>query len=1415
MESQSETTQTVSALKLPVLKTGEYDLWSMRMEQYLTFTDHALWEVIVNGDSVSPIASASAGAEGLIPPKTAKQKLARKNELKAKCALMLAIIDEHLLKFHACKDAKSLWEAIKNRFGGNKESKKMQKTILKQNYENFAASSQEGLDKTYDRSLPSAWNNIALIMRNKSDLDTLSMDDLYNNLKVYESKIKSQTSSSSNSQNVAFVSSDNSSSTNETLDNEDLEHIDADDLEEMDLKWAPGNQGNRNRDDLRRNAPVDTSTTNALVVQDGIDGYDWSFQAEEGYQMGLESLESRIVVHEKNETVYKENIAFLKYDVQVKDISIKDLKNQLEEALKEKDDLKLKLEKFEESLKNLTKLINSQISAKDKTGLSYDSQTNKSELINIHMNGSEVVHSVFNNRESDVDDSPVNDRFKTGEGFHAVPPPYTGNYMPPRPDLSFARLDESVFQSTMRKTTTSMPETKTSISKTIVATKSGQVPVNAAKQSSPRAAASISTAKPVNIVAPKPKVKDALPITYSYFKTHSPVRRTFNQKSAAKTNNFNEKVNTARVNNVTTAGPKAVVSAAEGNGENAVKSLACWIWRPTENVIDHISKDSGSYMLKRFDYVNLHGRLKSAIGCSRTGKLDFEDVYFVKELTFNLFSVSQMCDKKNSVLFTETECLVLSPDFKLWMNSVERKGLREYSVARTPQQNRVAERKNRTLIEAARTMLADLLLPTTFWAKAVNTACYVQNKVLVTKPHNKTPYKLLHGSGPDWLFDINLLTNSMNYEPVAARNQTNRNAEDVVADDAGKNITKEPANEGERNGQEKEGETSNKEGDQHVQDLRAELDKLLVQQKEGYANSTNKVSTVSLSVSAARQSFVNDLLTDPFMPDLEDTTDLLNTGISSGAYDDKDVGAEANLNNLETTINVNHIPTTRIHKDHLKKQIIWDPLLAPQTRRMTKSAQEHAMKVTQALTDPIWIEAMQDELLQFRLQKVWRLVDLPKGKHTIGTKWVYRNKKDKRGIVVRNKARLVAQGYTQEEGINYDKVFAPVARIEAIRLFLTYASFMGFIVYQMDVKSAFLYGTIKDKVYVCQPPGFEDPQFPDKVYKVEKALYGLHQAPRASYETLSTYLLENGFRRGTINKTLFIKKDKGDILLVQVYVDDIIFGSTKKSLCVEFEQMIDKRFQMSSIRELTFFLRLQVKQKDDGIFISQDKYVVDILKKFNFVIVKTASTLIETNKALLKDEEAEDVNVHLYRSIIRSLMYLTAFRPDIMFAVCACARFQVTPKVSHLHAVKRIFRYLKGQPKLGLWYPMDSPFDLDAFSYSDYARASLDRKSTTGANCYGHVLWIQNQMLDYGFNFMNTKIHIDNESTICIVKNLVLHSKTKHIEIRHHFIRDSYEKRLIQVIKIHTDHNVVDLITKAFDVSRFNFLIASIGLLNL
>ncbi|GJQ99454.1 putative ribonuclease H-like domain-containing protein [Tanacetum coccineum] len=285
-----------------------------------------------------------------------------------------------------------------------------------------------------------------------------------------------------------------------------------------------------------------------------------------------------------------------------------------------------------------------------------------------------------------------------------------------------------------------------------------------------------------------------------------------------------------------------------------------------------------------------------------------------------------------------------------------------------------------------------------------------------------------------------------------------------------------------------------------------------------------------------------------------------------------------------------------------------------------------------------------------------------------------------------------------------------------------------------------------------------------------------------------------------MNQTCLSRSKNGDIL--------IIFGSTNKELCTGFEKLMKDKFQMSSMGELTFFLGLQVQQKEDGIFISQDKYVAEILKKFNYSDVKSASTPVDLEKPLVKDGDADDVDVHLYRSMIGSLMYLTASRPDIMFAVCACARFQVTPKTSHLLAVKRIFRYLKGKPTLGLWYSRDSPFELVAYTNSDYAEATLDRKSTTraeyvaAASCCPQVLWIQNQLLDYGNNFMNTVINIDNNSTICIIENPVQHSKTKHIEIRHHFIRDCNAKKLIQMVKIHTDHNVADLFTKGFDAGR-------------
>nr|GFA60407.1 retrovirus-related Pol polyprotein from transposon TNT 1-94 [Tanacetum cinerariifolium] len=399
------------------------------------------------------------------------------------------------------------------------------------------------------------------------------------------------------------------------------------------------------------------------------------------------------------------------------------------------------------------------------------------------------------------------------------------------------------------------------------------------------------------------------------------------------------------------------------------------------------------------------------------------------------------------------------------------------------------------------------LLPIPFWAEAVNTACYVQNRILVTKPQNKTPYELLHGRTPSIGFMkpfgcpvtiLNTLDSLGKFERKVDEGFLVRYS---VNSKAFKNKEGDATFDGKEHNLEKPEYTVNLSpsssalSGEHFEDYSddksndvSDVGPIVPTAGKNYSNNTNSISVVGPSNTNTSPTHVKSSLQYALQsPDMLKSEDIVYTDLEN-------VGAEVDFNNLETSITVSLILTTRIHNAHPISQII-----------------------------------------------------------------------------VRNKARLVAQGHTQEEGIDYEEVFALVARIEAIRLFLAYASFMGFMVYQMDVKSAFLYETIKEEVYVCQPPGFEDPDYPDKVYKVVKVLYGLHQAPRAWYETLATYLLENGFHRGQIDQTLFIKKQKGDILLVLIYVDDIIYGATNKDLCKSFEKLMKDKFQISSMGELTFF----------------------------------------------------------------------------------------------------------------------------------------------------------------------------------------------------------------------------------------------------
>ncbi|GJT53798.1 putative ribonuclease H-like domain-containing protein [Tanacetum coccineum] len=439
------------------------------------------------------------------------------------------------------------------------------------------------------------------------------------------------------------------------------------------------------------------------------------------------------------------------------------------------------------------------------------------------------------------------------------------------------------------------------------------------------------------------------------------------------------------------------------------------------------------------------------------------------------------------------------------------------------------------------------------------------------------------GVGYRWMFDIDYLTDCMNYIPVSLENQANQHAgasevtNSAVPSTVRNTEEKAESRESSTNSKKEEilidlqqekkaSSTDTSEDNPKILAFRRELEEIALKHlgkvTENTTTSTSSVNTGSEPVNTG--SFDPD---DSPMPELKIFHKSETRIFDKASYDED--GMITDFNSLPTEIEGSPTPTLRIYNIHPKSQILGDP----------KSAEPK--KISEALQDDSWVQAMQEELLQFKLQQVWVLVDLPHRMKVIGTKWVYKNKRDERGVVVRNKERLVAQGYTQEE---------------------------------------------------------------------VKALYGLHQAHRAWYATLSTFLEKHGYKRGTIDKTLFIKRDKKDIMLVQVYVDDIIFGSTNKSWCDEFEALMKSRFQMSSMGELTFFLGLQVKQNKAGIFISQDKYVAEILKKFDLANVKTAITPMETKVALTKDEEAVDVELHLYRSMIGSLMYLTASMPDILFA---------------------------------------------------------------------------------------------------------------------------------------------------------------------
>ncbi|GJT33866.1 putative ribonuclease H-like domain-containing protein [Tanacetum coccineum] len=954
----------------------------------------------------------AASTEGLIPPKTAEQKLTRKNELKAKSTLLLAIPDEHLLKFHGIKDSKTLW------------------------------------DKFF------------LIL-----CDDVCFPYLSVNLLVH------------------------------CLDNEDMEQIDTDDHEEMDLKWKLVMLTLRSERFLRRQernlnfndketvgfdktkaeeGPIDfalmaylsfgsssSSSSDSEVSTCSkacLKSYEslkehFDKQKEQlkksnleiiGYQFGLESLKARIVVHQKNEVIYEEDIAFFKYDVKVRDNSITELKNLLAEALREKDDLKLKLEKFETSSKNLMNLLeqaNKFLSLHlrklhdPQTNLSFARirlilaliQSNVSETItSVPRNESTASKSSKDNLEQPKDvrpSAPIVEECEFDSDDDCVTRPSIEQNKPSYAKINFVKSNENTRKSVIEQNTYRQ---------------AGNLRKSQSLRVDKRNWNGLMTQKLGDGFEFNKKacfvcgnlnhlIKDC-----NFYENKMVGKSMLNKRkldqTAPKNSDFKEKVNTAKINNVTTTGTKAVISDVQGHEENAVKSSACWIWRPIGKVIDPISKDSGSYMPKRFDYVDPQGRLKSDQGIFDSG--------CARHMARNKSYLTDYQDIDGRFV-----AFAGSPKGGVLIINAYNRHLMNFN-GRAPNLDFMRP------FGCPVTILNTLDHLGKFEGKAdegflvgysVNSKAFRVFNTRTNKVEKNMHIKFLEnkpnvaGSGPEWLFDIDSLTKSMNYEPVTAGNQTNNDA----GIETNVNVM--------QTGHEK---VSNHEyillpfltydsqglkssvmiGDVRDQEeaLRKQFDqeteRLVGQGEATITNSTNRLNTVSLSVSVVRKSFDNnDLLTDPLMPDLEDSI-----GIFKGAYDDEDVGVEADLNNLETTMNVSPIPTTRIHKDHPKDQIIRDINSAIQTRRMINFLKKMLWSATLASREEQIIKIIITACLP-------TLVDLPKGKRAIGTKWVYRNKKDERGIIVRNKARLVAQGYTQEEGIDYDEIFAPVARVEAIR----------------------------------------------------------------------------------------------------------------------------------------------------------------------------------------------------------------------------------------------------------------------------------------------------------------------------------------------------------------------------------------------
>ncbi|GJT68004.1 ribonuclease H-like domain-containing protein [Tanacetum coccineum] len=1057
-----QTPHTVSTIKLPILKKGEYDIWAMKMS--------TIWPI-----------------QTIQSRRTAEEIVARERERKARTTLLMSLPEDHLAKFHKMTDAKEMWDAIKSRFGGNDESKKMQKYILKQQFEGFSYPNTKGI--TNDSGTQ---DNRRMDARNSGNKDG------------------SRTGQKEDSKALVTVDGEGVDWTNHS--------------EDKDYALMACNSSDSDTEVISCSNKCKESYANLKKLYDAQREQlsDASIEIK-AYSQGLKKVKAQLVAHQQGQLWYEQKIKFMKIDLDDKTNVLTYHKKLLAEAQKEKDDLKAKVEKWHNSSKNLGKLLNSQMSAYDKFGLGYGDHRYNGIL----SYENEVLQSVFKGKESDFENQPINDRF--AERMHAVPPPMIGNYMPSRPDVevddSNTEPSELVSEPVVNESNVeSQPkvwsdapiieeyESDSEDECVSIPTKQQETPSFANKQvKTPR-----ENVKNQSTHSQKPKVNKndlghgfAVRACFVCGSLNHLIRDCdFHEKRMARKVELNNGWNNVqRVNKQNQFVPSAVLTRTGIIPVNTARTSGTKNFSTARQSVNRQTVLTSSAMkvntLTNWVLVTKpHNKTPYEL---LTGKIPI--ISYIRPFGCHV-TILNTIDHLGKFAGKSDEGFLVG-------YSLQSKAFRVYNL----ETKRVEENLHITFLE--------------------------------NKPN-------VAGKGPNWLFDLDYLTDSMNYHPVSSENQANLHAGQQEANqNAG---TEEIIDVGDSDKEDESSQDcfvlpiwpsysstntpafttddkreSPREEDQVFMD---ELERLKRQEKEAYeeaealrkkfetlvikegatkpsstnifstvstpakASSTNLVNTVSLPVSTASP-YEGLSLSDPTnseeddseIPPLEDIYQNSTDGIfTTSSFDDEGDPNSA----VQTRSKVNKSSGAHAFVSYVQKQKRTNHKDFHHCLFACFLSQHEPKKISEALEDESWVDAMQEELLQFKIQKVWVLVDLPEREEGLLVPSGLSNKKDEMRSFVRNKARLVAQeDIARKEGIDYDEVFAPVARLEAIRIFLAFASYMGFIVYQMDVKSAFLYGKIDEEVYVSQPPGFLDPKYPQEVYKVVKALYGLHQAPRA------------------------------------------------------------------------------------------------------------------------------------------------------------------------------------------------------------------------------------------------------------------------------------------------------------------------------